>query len=522
MKTQSMPTIDPEVDRNGSASPGAPSPGTPLPGTPSPGVPMPQRPAIDPDFPRDQPSERPTEPPTHQASEPAIDRAPADRDQDGDPGTGTEPADQSIDKPAAVAVDEPPTPQAAKKRGNPIGFLLMLVILGTGATFGGQWGWKVWQHAATHEETDNAQVAGHLYPVASRIPGTVTAVAVEDNQHVTTGTVLVQLDPTDYRVKVDQSAAALLAAQQDARAAQSSIALTGANTQAQLTTARADLGDATVAIGNAQAALSEAESGVPLARANLAQVQASLTKAKTDYDRYEMLYGEGAISAQQRDAAKAAYDVALAQRQVAQQQIQQAIARVAQARLGVDRAKAVQSSRQGHVQEAHATAGQTQINRDRYAAATAQISRQAADLRAARLQLSYTTIVAPVGGRIGRKNVEVGTQVQAGQPLMAIVGDRLWIEANFKETQVKRMHAGEPVEIRLDAFPDHVFHGQIESLAPASGAKFALLPPDNATGNFTKVVQRIPVRIAIDPESLRGYGDQIAPGMSASVSVTVH
>jgi membrane fusion protein (multidrug efflux system) len=201
--------------------------------------------------------------------------------------------------------------------------------------------------------------------------------------------------------------------------------------------------------------------------------------------------------------------------------VQQAIARVAQARQGVDRAKATRQSRQGDVQQARATGNQTQVNRDRYAAATAQIARQAADLRAAQLQLSYTTIVAPVSGRIGRKSVEVGAQVQAGQPLMAIVGDQLWIEANFKETQVQRMHPGEAVEIRLDAFPDHPFHGRVESLAPASGAQFALLPPDNATGNFTKVVQRIPVRIAIDPDSLRGYEAQVTPGMSANVSVAL-
>lgn len=424
-------------------------------------------------------------------------------------------------EPIEPASTTPPIapPAAAKRR--PYKLAIALVLVAAGAIAGGRWAWQFWQYASTHEETDNAQVAGHLYQVASRVPGTVTAVAIEENQHVTAGSVLVRLDPTDYQVKVQQSQAALVAAQQDARAAQSSIALAGANTAAQLTTASGDLNDATAAIANAEAALSEATAGVPVARANLAQAQAALTKAKADYDRYDALYQDGAIAAQQRDAAKAAYDVALAQTAAARQQVQQAIARVAQARQGVDRAKATRQSRQGDLQQARATGNQTQVNRDRYAAATAQIARQAADLRAAQLQLSYTTIAAPVSGRIGRKSVEVGAQVQAGQPLMAIVGDQLWIEANFKETQVQRMHPGEAVEIRLDAFPDRPFRGHVESLAPASGAQFALLPPDNATGNFTKVVQRIPVRIAIDPDSLRGYEAQVTPGMSANVSVAV-
>ncbi|HEY9688906.1 MAG TPA: HlyD family secretion protein [Coleofasciculaceae cyanobacterium] len=451
------------------------------------------------------------------------------------PATATPPVVSTLEPIEAPATDRPitppaetpitatadPTPDLAPKKRHPIGLAIVVVLVAAGAIAGGRWAWQFWHYASTHEETDNAQVAGHLYPVASRVPGTVTAVAVEDNQHVAAGAVLVRLDPTDYQVKVQQSQAALVAAQQDARAAQSSIALAGANTAAQLTTARGDLGDATAAIADAQAALDEAAAGVPVARANLAQAQAALTKAKADYARYDALYQDGAIAAQQRDAAKAAYDVAIAQTAAARQQVQQAIARVERARQGIDRAKATRQSRQGDVQQARATGGQTQVNRDRYAAATAQIARQAADLRAAQLQLSYTTIAAPVSGRIGRKTVEVGAQVQAGQPLMAIVGDQLWIEANFKETQVQRMHPGEAVEIRLDAFPDHPFHGHVESLAPASGAQFALLPPDNATGNFTKVVQRIPVRIAIDPDSLRGYETQVAPGMSANVSVTV-
>jgi membrane fusion protein (multidrug efflux system) len=159
------------------------------------------------------------------------------------------------------------------------------------------------------------------------------------------------------------------------------------------------------------------------------------------------------------------------------------------------------------------------VNRAQYQAAQAAIAQAEASLKDAQLQLSYTNIVAPTSGRIGRKTVEVGQRVQPGSPLMAIVGNDYWVTANFKETQMEDIKPGEKVEVELDAFPHHKFVGRVDSISPASGSQFALLPPDNATGNFTKVVQRIPVKITLDSQSIKGYESRITPGMSAVVSV---
>ena len=233
------------------------------------------------------------------------------------------------------------------------------------------------------------------------------------------------------------------------------------------------------------------------------------------------MYQQGAIARQQLDTARADYQVALAQRNAAQQGVAQAEAKLAQAREGVVRAQAQLAASQGGLQLAKAGGVQTEVNRSQYAAAQAQIAQAQANLKDAQLQLSYTNITAPNSGRVGRKTVEEGQRVQPGQPLMAIVDNQYWVVANFKETQLEKMQPGESVEVKLDAFPHHTFTGRVDSISPASGAQFALLPPDNATGNFTKIVQRVPVKIVLDSQSIKGYESRIVPGMSAEVSVEV-
>lgn len=406
-----------------------------------------------------------------------------------------------------------------KPRRKPVG--LILAVLSLGAIAAGALGYRWFQYASTHEETDNATVAGHIYQISSRISGNVLAVPVDDNQLVQQGQLLVQLDPHDYQVKVQQAQAALQAAQRQANAAQSSISYASANAQAQTTEAQGNIAGAIANIADAQAAVAEARAGVPQAQATLAQANANLEKAQADYARYRALYQEGAIPAQQLDTAKASYNVALAERTAAQEGIRQAQAQLTQAQQGVSAAQAKLESTRGSLQQAQATGVQTNVNRSQYEATVAAIAQAQANLAEAQLQLSYTDIVTPASGRIGRKTVEAGQQVQPGQPLMAVVGNDLWVTANFKETQIEHMRPGEPVEVTLDAFPDRTFIGKIDSLSPASGAEFALLPPDNATGNFTKVVQRIPVKIALDPNSIRGFESAITPGMSATVDVAV-
>lgn len=425
-----------------------------------------------------------------------------------------------VDDPAFVAEAPADSAPAKPVQKRPIR-LILGTVLGLGAIVGGGFGYRWWQYASTHEETDNAAVSGHVYQVSSRVSGTVSKVSVDDNERVYPGELLVQIDPRDYQVKVQQARAALAVAQRQTKAAQTSIAQVGTTAQAQTTEAQGNVANAIAAISTAEAAVTEAQAGVPAAEANLAQAQANLQKAQTDFQRYEELAREGAIPRQQLDAARAAYQVALAQRNAAQEGVRQARAKLTQAQQGVTQAQAQLQATRGGLQQAQATGVQTEVSRSQYEAAAAAIDQAQAQLAEAQLQLSYTNIAAPAEGRVGRKTVEVGQRVQPGQPLMAVVGDQMWIVANFKETQVRRMHPGEVVDIELDAFPGQSFKGRVDSLSPASGSQFALLPPDNATGNFTKVVQRIPVKVTFDPDSIRGYENQITPGMSANVSVEV-
>ena len=244
-------------------------------------------------------------------------------------------------------------------------------------------------------------------------------------------------------------------------------------------------------------------------------------KAQADYNRYETLYKQGAIARQQLDTAQAAYTVAEAQKQSALQGVQQAQAKLAQAQEGITSAQAKLAASRGGLQQATASGQQTVVNQSQYEAAQGAIAEAEVSLKAAKLQLSYINITAPSNGRIGKKNVEVGNRVQVGAPLMAIVDTNYWVIANFKETQLDSIKSGQPVEIKFDAFRGRVFSGHVDSISPASGSQFTLLPPDNATGNFTKIVQRIPVKISLDAESLKGYESQITPGLSAEVTVGI-
>lgn len=434
-----------------------------------------------------------------------------------------------------------PTPK--KKNRKP----LIFAVAGVAAIVAGNFGYHYWQYASTHEETDDATVSGHIHQVSSRINGNVSEVDVNDNQLVKKGQLLVKLDPRDLEVKVLQTQAALASAERQAQAAQSNISLASETTSAKTTqaqgditaavanidTAKAAVTEAQAGIPTAQAAVAEAQAGISTAQAQVAQADANLQKAQTDYNRYLTLSQQGAIPRQQQDTARAAYDVARAQKSAAEQGVQQARAKLAQAQQGVAKAQSQLAQAQqgvanaqaklvaskGGLQQATASGQQTQVNRSQYDAAKAAIAQAEASLKDAQLQLSYTNISAPSDGRVGRKTVEVGQRVQQGTPLMSIVEGDDWVTANFKETQLKGMKPGQKVEIKVDAFPDHPFVGRVDSFSPASGAQFALLPPDNATGNFTKVVQRIPVKITFDPQSIKGYESRIAPGMSAVVSV---
>ena len=422
------------------------------------------------------------------------------------------------EKDVLVAPLPPEPPLNTKKKRNVV---FLLVGLGIGAVLATVFGYRYWQYMSTHETTDNATVAGSIYQVSSKIEGTVSDVLAGDNQVVKTGQVLAQLDRRDYENKVQQAKAALESAKRQANAAQATIALASETTSGKTTVAQGDISTAQAAIGTASAIVQEAEAGIPVAQSLVAQAEATRQKAQADYNRYETLYQQGAIARQQLDTAQAAYTVAEAQKASALQGVQQAQAKLAQAQEGIVSAQAKLASSRGGLQQATASGQQTLVNRSQYEAAQGSIAEAEVSLKAAQLQLSYINITAPGNGRIGKKNVEIGNRIQVGAPLMAIVDTNYWVIANFKETQLNKIRAGQPVEVKFDAFPSQIFRGRVDSISPASGSQFTLLPPDNATGNFTKIVQRVPVKVSLDANSLKGYESRVTPGLSAEVTVGI-
>ena len=371
-----------------------------------------------------------------------------------------------------------------------------------------------------HETTDDAYLAGHLHPISARITDTVQQVLIDDNQHVVEGQTLVILDPNDYKARLDQAKAALDAASRQAETAEAAIRSTSQSATAQTTQARGSIAEAEASIQAAKAAVTAAEAGVPRANAQLQEANATLQREETDLHRYQDLYAKEQVSRQTLDHQRASYQVAVAGKAAAQEQVRQAQAQLVAAQQRVARTEAQLTNSEGGLQSAQATTLETRVREGQFATAQAAMALAKASLEDATLQLSYTIIKAPVSGRIGRKSVEAGQRVQIGQPLMAVVEDRPWVVANFKETQLAKMRAGQHVEVEIDTFPKHKFYGHVDSLAPGSGNEFALLPPDNATGNFTKIVQRIPVKVVFDDDSMRGYESLLSPGMSSVVTVT--
>lgn len=392
-----------------------------------------------------------------------------------------------------------------------------VIVLGAAAVGGFHW----WQFISTHESTDDAFTTGHMHQISSRINDTVQDVLVDDNDHVKAGQTLVLLDPRDYQVRVQQALAALNVAEHQAAAAKTSISLSATNASGKSTEALGSVQNAQAGISRAKAAVTEAQAAIPAAQELLAQRKAEEWRAKVDFERFDKLAQQGAVAMQQRDAAWRDWEVAKQATKSAQETVKQAVAHVQQSEHAVSEAQAQLVQSKGTVQSAESLNVQTQVNARQYEVAASSISQAQASLDEAKLNLSYTRITAPVEGRVGRKSVEAGQRVQPGQQLMTIVADDTWVVANFKETQLERMRPKQPVEIKIDSFPHHEFKGYVDSFSPGSGATFALLPPDNATGNFTKIVQRVPVKVRFDRQSIKGYEQLVVPGMSAVVTVSV-
>jgi membrane fusion protein, multidrug efflux system len=362
-----------------------------------------------------------------------------------------------------------------------------------------------WRYFSSYEATDDAQIDGHVNSISPRVSGHVIKLNVEDNQYVQAGTVLVEIDPTDYQIAVERAKADYADAVAAAEGARVNVPITSVSTTGQVSSAQAD-------VTNALAGIAAATQQYQAAKAQLLQAQANNTKAQSDLVRYKQLVAKQEISQQQ-------YDQALATAQASAATVEAANANVSAAEQQVIQARGKSDQAQANLRTANTAPRQVAVIRSRAASAEAQVQRKKADLDQAQLNLAYTKIAAPVAGIVSNRTVEVGQNVQAGQELMKVIPlEDVWVTANFKENQLRDMRPGQPVDIHVDA-NGKTYHGRIDSVAGASGARFSLLPPENATGNYVKVVQRIPVKIVFENGELKGH--ELRPGMSVEPKVWI-
>jgi membrane fusion protein (multidrug efflux system) len=355
----------------------------------------------------------------------------------------------------------------------------------------------LWRYLSSYESTDDAQVDVHLSPVSARISGYVIAVNVGDNQWVQKGDVLVQIDPKDYEVAVEQAQANLVNAEATAESLNITVPITSVSTSSQLSFSTSD-------VSNASAGISAADAQLTSAHAQLEQAEANDVKAQDDLVRYKALVDKREVSEQIYDQALAAAKASTASvaaghanEAAAEQAVKQAHDRLAQA--------------EANRRSAETAPQQVSSSQARARAAVADVQQKRALLEQAQLNLGYTKIVAPVSGEVN-KTVVVGLNVQPGQQLLTVVPlEEVWITANFKETQLKHMRVGQKADISVDS-NGRTFKGHVDSIAGATGPLFSLLPPENATGNYVKIVQRIPVKIVLEPGENRDH--QLRPGMN--------
>lgn len=368
------------------------------------------------------------------------------------------------------------------------------------------------------ESTDDAQVDGHITPIAAKIYGRVGKVQVRDNQQVKAGQVLVQLDPADYQAALDQAKGALALAEGEARSAGVDVPRTSEDTASGTSSANAQLAMAQADLMRAQATYEQSQTAdLAYAQANIEKSRANAQLAQADLARYLPLMEKGEISKQQYDAAKANADATASALTADQQKLVQAQRNVEISRAQLDAAKARVLQAQAGVASAHADTKRVAMRSADAQAKLAKVEQARAQVEAAQLNLSYCNVVAPIDGVVTHKQVEDGQIVQQGQGLMVIVPlQDVWVTANFKETQLRKMRPGQKAFVEVDTY-GKTFPGHVDSIAGATGAVVSLLPPENATGNFVKVVQRIPVKIVLDP--IPPDVAVLRPGMNVDATV---
>ena len=434
------------------------------------------------------------------------------------PDTGTNTAER-------MSVEQPV--QEVKRKGTLRAAAILMTIVAAAA------GGCYYFNSLAYESTDNAFIEGGVIQVSPKVSGQVMRVPVQDNQHVNKGDLIVEIDSRDYDARAAEARARLADIMARAQGAESNLQLTSAVTTAVLTQARAAADAASDQIQMRQAHAQQDQFVVRAAEAALLQAEAQesaaaaeATRASGDMVRYRALYAKDEVSKQVLDRAEALAKSATATQEAGRQAIESAKANLAQARAAqsstlasLHESEKLFRQAQGKVSEALSGPEQVQIRRSDIGSLAAQVEQQRAAVAQAELAVSYTRIYAPESGYITKKSIETGNYVQAGQPLTALVPDRLWVIANFKETQLTLMRPGQPVTLQVDAFPQLKLHGRVESIQSGTGSRFSLLPAENATGNYVKVVQRVPVKIVFTDAPPVGY--RLGPGMSVTPEVKV-
>lgn len=357
-------------------------------------------------------------------------------------------------------------------------------------------GFLTWRHLSGRVSTDDAQVEGDSSPIASRVGGTIADVLVRENDNVKAGTLLVQIDPRDYEIAVSKAQADLNEAEANARGAHSNLPIASATSASRLSMTASQLAGAQARLASAKAKLEEAKAYSVRARQDLARAETLIAKDEIARRDYDAAVAAAAATKAGQDAAEAA---------------------VNEAERGIDAARAA-------LADARTAPQQIEVANARADSTDAKIAQARSALRKAELDLEYCSVKAPVDGVVTRKAIEPGQVIAAGQPLLSLVSlEGVWVVANFKESQLAKLRVGQRVEIEVDAYGGKSWPGHVESISAATGSRFSLLPPENATGNFVKVVQRIPVKIAIDKDAAgeRAGEPRLRPGMSAVPTVFV-
>src|SRR5688572_11139040 len=395
------------------------------------------------------------------------------------------------------------------------------------------WGGWAWYKSGAEVSTDDAYVEGTISPVSAKVSGHIVEVLVRDNQAVKSGEVLFRVDPRDYEAKLAQARAAVAVAEANVRAARAEVPLARETTRSQVDEVRAALEGSRVSVRSSESAVDEARArleskraAVLAMRADVAAAQSAERKAARDLERMKALMKNDYVSRREHDDALAALETATAnleavERRMGQteKEVQQTEAEMASRKLAIEQAQQRVAEVRGTLARAEFQQGQVSVKSAELARAEALLKAAQTDVGVAELNLEHTVVRAPTDGVVSKRSVELGQVVQVGQPLLALVPlHDVWVVANFKETQLTSIRSGQRVEVRVDTYPGVTFAGTVNSISAGTGSRFSLLPPENATGNWVKVVQRVPVKILLDGKSV-GNPQPLRAGMSAVVTV---